>query len=676
MTPKLRTTLPYVHAELTKALLTIPGISVRDRVVTVPHHAVPLADKLIRLVGITGQNTHWTVPLQAVRTWEAIEADLLARGEFKPHFLGDYPLPHQREGVSWACSRHGALLHHPTGSGKTYEAIAIICETDPAIKAIVITRASTVVQFCRQVAKYTNLHAYALRSAGHARKKDRWQSLDEYLAWCEEKGQRAIVVCGYENISTFKTPLLQLYPYSLIVDESHLLKSWKRWVITPLPHPGPPPPDMGKYAKEISDPGPKPIRLRNAPHLQQEYTPAEEAAYQECLAVWESQKEAWDWTKQRDDYRALVSEGTKRGAFVKEDEATGDFKLIEAADNRTTSALVLAKGSVRTVLTTATPIRDRVRDLYAQLTLCEPDGWGNWTAWSNRYCDARPSSYNAMARDTSGVSNANELVARIQTVINTVQAAEVRKNLPGLRRETLYVEQSQMCALTEAERKRFANEAKKALKKGKNAMVEVEMAESAARCRKALLDTVESHVDSGQKVVVFVTRKWIAYALRGHVAGRIRKRGKVWVGTGKDSQNARQIMFDEFIEHEGAGVFIGTGDAWGTSKDGFQCAHAAIFLGWPFAPGDLDQWEGRFPRLGQSEPITLYYVVGEGTVLEHYANLVIDKLPAIAKIASSGALEGVEHALGGTMDSDGIASSILSKITKYKDTDFAEQADK
>ena len=601
-TPTLIAMLPRETPNAVRgALQKIPGVKVRGRKVHVPHHAAPIVDRLLGLGGVFAVGTAWCHPPPTAVAWTDVEARLRDNGEVRESALGDYPLRHQRDGVAFAAPLAGCLLHHPTGSGKTLESILWALWVPGPVLAV--TRASTVVQFVRQVERYTHLKGYALRAASHTRKRDRWQSLEDYLDWCHEHGQRPFVVTGYETIHARVQDVMTLLPHSLIVDESHLLKSWKRWDVHPLP-------DRGD-----------PLRLE------------------------------------------VIEEGKANGGFVKAaDDGTDRDVLIVPAANRTTSALRIAKIARRRLLTTATPIRDRVRDLYAQLTLCEPDGWGSWTVWSDRYTGARPHHFNATARDTTGRSNVAELVSRMQTILHTVPAAEVRASLPGLRRETLYVERDQMCLLTDAESKRFAREAAKAQKLGKSAMVEVQIAEASARCRKAILDRIEDHVASGQKCVVFTVRRWLSKALAGHIRGRVRKKAKVWEGTGDNSQNARRQMLDEYMAHDGAGVLVGTGDAWGTSVDGLQCSEAAFFLGFPYAPGDLDQWEGRFPRLGQTMPLTLYYVIGEGTVLEHVANIVLDKLPAVEAVADSGALAGVDAILGGTSDPEALAESILAKI--------------
>ena len=591
-------------------MCAIPGVTVRGGDVLIPHHAVAVVDSLMRHAQVSPQGAAWTAQPSAL-PWDEAHAALHTGGEVRASFLGDYPLPHQRDGLSFAAGRTGALLHHPTGTGKTYSAIMWMLIEPGA--ALFVTRSSTAMQFCRQVRKYTHLEPFALRAAVHRRKRDKFASLDDYLDWCQRNGQRPVVSTGMETLPARLSALLAVRFRSVVWDESHLLKSWRRWDVVPLP--------------ELPEHG--------APN------------HAEAMAIRNNQ----------------IALGRKAGGFVKQGD-DGEDILIVPGDNRTTAAFALAKATPRRLATTATPIRDRVRDLYAQLTLIEPWSWGSWSVWSRRYCDAKPNLYNSRAMDTRGTSNLDELVGRLGTVVHGVSAHEARKNLPPMRLETVYVTRDQMDTLTEAEHKRFLKESGKAKKRGKSALLEVRIAEAAARCRTAMLERIEDHVATGHKIVVFTVRRWLAKKLLGNVK-RVTRKHKgtlVVMGHGGDSQQARQAMLDQWIQHDGPAVLIGTGHAWGTSTDGMQIADAGFFLGHPYEPGELDQWIGRFPRLGRFNPMVLYFLVGEDTALERFASIVLDKMPAIVEVADSGALVGVEDALGGTADPDALASSILGKI--------------
>jgi SNF2 family DNA or RNA helicase len=109
-------------------------------------------------------------------------------------------------------------------------------------------------------------------------------------------------------------------------------------------------------------------------------------------------------------------------------------------------------------------------------------------------------------------------------------------------------------------------------------------------------------------------------------------------------------------------VLVGTGEAWGTAVDGLQCTDAAFFVMLPYTPGQLTQWEGRFTRLGQDRPVVIYYCIAEGTVDEHVASILLDKIAKAEQVTDSGSLDGASEALAGLDDPDAVIDSILAKI--------------
>ena len=84
----------------------------------------------------------------------------------------------------------------------------------------------------------------------------------------------------------------------------------------------------------------------------------------------------------------------------------------------------------------------------------------------------------------------------------------------------------------------------------------------------------------------------------------------------------------------------------------------------PPDPGQLRQWEGRFCRNGQKRPVIIYYVIAEGTVDEHAAHILINKLPAVEKIAEDTELAEASSVLAGRVeqDAESFAASVLSFI--------------
>ena len=127
-------------------------------------------------------------------------------------------------------------------------------------------------------------------------------------------------------------------------------------------------------------------------------------------------------------------------------------------------------------------------------------------------------------------------------------------------------------------------------------------------------------------------------------------------------------MKDAYVRHPGPCVLVGTGQAWGTGIDGLQCTDVAIFALLPYTPGQLDQWEGRFTRLGQDRPVTILFPIAEGTADDHLADILLSKLPAVEALVGIDALEGAEKALSGRVDDpEAFAAGILSALAAARD---------
>ena len=93
-----------------------------------------------------------------------------------------------------------------------------------------------------------------------------------------------------------------------------------------------------------------------------------------------------------------------------------------------------------------------------------------------------------------------------------------------------------------------------------------------------------------------------------------------------------------------------------------QDTDAALFCMLPYTPGQIRQWEGRFARLGQKRPVTIYYIICEDTVEEHIAEILINKMDAVERIVEDAELAEAAEAIGGTDNEDELLDSILSKL--------------
>ena len=374
-------------------------------------------------------------------------------------------------------------------------------------------------------------------------------------------------------------------------------------------------------------------------------------------ARWEAQP-----LRAKDDpkYAELRAALEQRGGILKENE-DGEEVMLLPLDNIASCASRLAQRAKRRLATTATPLPDRVRDLWGQLDLIEPFQWGRHRDFVLRYCDAVPSLYGGL--DDRGTSNLPELAERLTWVVHRVAGKVARASLPPKRREPWYIPESEQSKPTGG----WKNAAKAAAKLGHAAMLELRLFAAASAKRGPVMRRASEHFESKHKVVIFTGRKLdcedlskAAHALKGPG-----KPAAIWVGHGGHSQQERRKMLREYMEHPGPCLLIGTGEAWGTAIDGLQCTDAAIFALLPPTPGALDQWEGRFTRLGQDRPVIIYYPIATGTADEHLATILLDKLPAVEFLAPTDSLDGAAEALSGhEADPHEFARAVLDALSR------------
>ena len=320
-------------------------------------------------------------------------------------------------------------------------------------------------------------------------------------------------------------------------------------------------------------------------------------------------------------------------------------------DNRAAAAAKLAEAATRRLGLTATPVRDRRSDLWAQLDLLEPSAWGSNWDWIHRYCAARTGDFGGI--DASGISNCGELKNRLGMITHVVTYEEMTQHLPPKRRQLVYLgkdDQSRPAG--------FKEDMKAAAKRGAQALFEMKLLEAASRKRAWIAETVKDAVENGQKVTVFTGRRKDCEALAKMIRTKLKKH-PVWSGHGGDSTQVRDELVSKYAAMEDPCAFIGTTDAFGEAVDGLQNTDLVVFGLLPWTPGQVTQAEGRFSRHGSKRAVTIMYTVAEGTVDEHVADLLLEKLEQVVATLDDQESEGIAHTLGGVEDEETILANII-----------------
>lgn len=343
------------------------------------------------------------------------------------------------------------------------------------------------------------------------------------------------------------------------------------------------------------------------------------------------------------------------------------------AKNRAGAVELLALHAATRIALTGTPIPDRVRDLYGIHTLLEPKGWGlRWTprnkngsGFADRYCDARPGAYGGM--DDRGATHLEELAARRAEVCHVVLKDEARQELPPFAREVYRVPAAGLGranAETTAELRRITKEVGSTRRS--DAKLEAELAVAASRKRPEVLLRVLEAWDAGQKVTVFTGRRADVTELVESIRRALATKGvteapTVWGTHGEDSGFVRDQIACAYFAAPGPAVLVATGPSMGEGVN-LHSTDLAIFAQIPYTPREVEQWEGRFLRLGLDRPVTLLYLIAAGTVDERVAWILADKLPAVESQVPGESTAALAAAIKGTDDPSAVLAQVLQSV--------------
>ena len=346
--------------------------------------------------------------------------------------------------------------------------------------------------------------------------------------------------------------------------------------------------------------------------------------------------------------------------------------VAQRLENTSRAAFEVAKRAKRRLCTTATPIPNQVwTDLYGQLTLVEPWGWGRTSRrFEKRYCNGHVGDYGWVC---DSVTNVDELKRRLSFTTIRIPYEVSHSQLPPKRRQIIYVApEDQVSAAASAKgSENLKRELKKAVKtKDKDRMLELRLMEAAGTKRNAIRDMVKDRLTGHSKIIVFTGRREdcavLGETLRKSLKKKLTLDENLWVASGDRTQKERLAIMDAYMSHNGPCVLVGTYQAWGTSLN-LQDTDHLIFGMLPYTPGMLEQAEGRVHRLGMSRPVQITYLIAEETVDETIAELVLGKLASIEKVVDAGGLDGLSDALKGLEEKDSILDDMLSRLDLGED---------
>ena len=325
----------------------------------------------------------------------------------------------------------------------------------------------------------------------------------------------------------------------------------------------------------------------------------------------------------------------------------------------------LAPKCKRRLALTATPIPDRIRDLWAQLDIVEPGCCGKYWDWAQKHTGAREDVF---GWDDKGATNLAELGAFLKYRTHVVRSDEVNQFLPPMRRVTTYLSPEDM--------NRASAEANKAVKvaaklagggtgledrHGSEGFVRARLNRSASMKRKHLRTALPEYLGAGQKIVVFTGLRVDVWRIEKDIRKIM---GKLWppdsTGTGADwkvcaadgsiAPDKREDIRDEYMAHRGPGLLVATGDSFGESQN-LQDTDRLINVVIPWNWRGIRQREGRADRLGRTRSLVIEYLINDALDARVLA-IVLAKLGVTEELLPDPQVIGVREAVQGGSDDE------------------------
>jgi superfamily II DNA or RNA helicase len=290
----------------------------------------------------------------------------------------------------------------------------------------------------------------------------------------------------------------------------------------------------------------------------------------------------------------------------------------------------------------ATPIKDRTRDLWAQLDLATldkfldteqvarrhekaakvfwfsrekavpPGPFGTFWKFAMRYCNAHEGQYGWV---TDGSSNLEELERRLTPLYVQRGKEEVMDELPTLSRDVTMID-------VKLPNYDFTK-----------SKIENAFARSAYSKFDTAVEIASDYLRENQKLVITVNLRKLANRLTIELQKKLKREFKsVWVEciTGSIPTHKRAEILDKFNTYPKAACFVATMECFSESID-LHHVDSAIVLSLPYTPGLLSQFEGRFHRL-KGTPTTIHYLVANGSVDDFVKESLLDKLETVVSL--------------------------------------------
>lgn len=307
-----------------------------------------------------------------------------------------------------------------------------------------------------------------------------------------------------------------------------------------------------------------------------------------------------------------------RGVVADEAQAVGD-----RTSKRTKAFMEVALSAPFLLAMSGTPARTRPVQLWPVLHCINPEVFASFFPFAEYFGAPKETPF---GRTYPGATHSEELHLELQKIAIRRLKEDVLKDLPKKTRSIVPMETdaTYMAAYTEDEESASddvsAIEAREKL---------ISLARSAYMAKAASVKIwIKDFLDMGEKLIVYAWHRSVVEDLMECL-----KDYHPACLYGGMTEKAREEAKSQFITNESCRVLVANIQSGGVGIDGLQtvCSNCC-FAECSVIPADHDQAEDRLCRVGQSLPVTCWYLVAEGTIDYDIMGMLDRKANTLSKV--------------------------------------------
>jgi len=314
---------------------------------------------------------------------------------------------------------------------------------------------------------------------------------------------------------------------------------------------------------------------------------------------------------------------------------------------RTKAVRAVCGKAAHIIALSGTPMTGSPVDLFPILNILDTKRFPSFWRYAFAYCKPKR-GFRGRGWDFRGASNTEELHTILSDYMIRRTKSEVLPNLPTKTRTVLRVDINNRQEYDKA-RNEFIAWYKKA--KGDKAVRKLQGVEQDVRLGvlkrlagvgklPSVCDWIDDWLQSSEgKLIVFAVHRPVVEQL-------VKKYPKAAMINGTVKPKDRPAIINRFITDPKCRLFISTLKTSGTGLDGLQHVSSTILfaeLGW--TPGDHEQTEDRILRIGQTDKVNIYYLIGRNTIEEWNLKLIAKKRSMVGKVLEGPGPKSLEEAL-------------------------------